>query len=484
MERDDRKHNIEDTISLEEIAEIVEMYIQEDEDVPVYDGYDISIDKANRENISGDGGVEPKKKVTKKKKNSGTGSQRVIKEVEDKDTKVDNGREVKKNNNLNNKVSYRSSLDHLKRRYRSVDMLIGISIIAIILSSGIGISNELPKFLTLSSWNGISFGDLGVPILVLSLCFMVPTEVEFDLKNKSDFKKISIKKLEIGLGIFLIGVIFNLMFSGFSANFRIMGILQFIGIVYMLVSLIYIVFKRFKFKQNVIGIILLIIGVIGTVGYFMVSKKFGYDMKNCLACFVDTKVLSGNFSGFERFGIISTLSAVFAGLFAAAGGSFMCDKRSSAKDKSIRLLIVGMALIIVSLILERKCPYNVNIWSPSFVVLVSGGFLIVLSCMLIIFDDMKIKELNLISSPFIIFGASPIFLLAINELLVNGLFKIQVYSVSLARNIQLDDWIIIDLMSEVFGKGSRSIAFVLIYLALCFALMLFMYGKRIFIRFK
>ncbi len=250
----------------------------------------------------------------------------------------------------------------------------------------------------------------------------------------------------------LYGVLINLVGSGFSANFRIMGILQFIGIVYLVVSLIYIVFKRLKFKQNVIGIILVIIGTVGTIGYFAFSAKYGYNMKTCLAYFVDSKVLAGHFAGFERYGIISTISAIFAGLIATAGGCFICmktclayfvdskvlaghfagferygiistisaifagliataggcficDRKSSSKDKSIRLLIVGMALIIISLILERKCPYNVNIYSPSFVMLVTGGFLIVLSGMLLIFDSMRIKELNLISSPLVVFGA-------------------------------------------------------------------------------
>lgn len=147
-------------------------------------------------------------------------------------------------------------------------------------------------------------------------------------------------------------------------------------------------------------------------------------------------------------------------------------------------MIVGMALIIISLILERKCPYNVNIYSPSFVMLVTGGFLIALSGMLLIFDSMRIKELNLISSPLVVFGASPIFLVVINEILINTLFKANVYSVSLATKIPLDKWIIVDLLSEVFGQGSRTVAFIVMYSLLWFAVTLFMYGKRIFIRVK
>ena len=97
---------------------------------------------------------------------------------------------------------------------------------------------------------------------------------------------------------------------------------------------------------------------------------------------------------------------------------------------------------------------------------------------------MRIKELNLISSPLVVFGASPIFLVVVNEILINTLFKANIYSVSLATKIPLDKWIIVDLLSEVFGQGSRTVAFIVVYILLWFAVTLFMYGKRIFIRVK
>ncbi len=54
----------------------------------------------------------------------------------------------------------------------------------------------------------------------------------------------------------------------------------------------------------------------------------------------------------------------------------------------------------------------------------------------------------------------------------------------LATKIPLDKWIIVDLLSEVFGQGSRTVAFIVVYILLWFSVTLFMYGKRIFIRVK
>lgn len=502
MEKDNKKHGIEETVSLEKIAEIVEMYIQEDDNIPEYDGYDVSVEEIEEETVVEQiSDVEEKKKIIKKKKEFKSNdikeniedkeSQIKEKTLKEKEVKSDFFKENKFKENeavsvdsARGRVISKGAFSYLKKRYKSVDMIMGIALIAIIFSSGIGISNELPKNLVISKWNGITFGDLGIPMMILALCFMIPTEVEFDIKNKLNFKQIAIKKIKIGVALIFIGIIINFIVSGVSANFKIMGILQFIGIVYMLVSLVYVFFKRFKFKVNVIGIILIILGVASSVVYFMISNKFGYDMNNCLAYFVDSNVLMNHFKGVERLGVISVLSASFAGLLAAGGGSFICDRRSDTKDKSIRLLIVGMAFIIISLILEKKCPYNVNIWSPSFVMLVSGGFLILLSCMLIVFDSGRFRNLEIISTPLVVFGSSPMFLIAMNELLVKGIFKIKIYSLSLAERISLDKWIIVDILSQIFGESSRTIAFVLIYILIWFATTLFMYGKRIFIRIK
>lgn len=453
-------HSSDDNISMEEIAEIVERYIHEDEDVSEYSVYDVPLDKVVK-------AVDKEKadeieRYTKKEKN--------IKEK--KPTEENFVHRFDKKEKIRTKKSY------LKTRYMSIDTIRGISIIAIIFASGLGISEELPKYLYLSSWNGITFADLGVPVFILSTCFMIPTKVEIDIRKKLGYKEISIKKIKKGVILFLSGILLNIIVSRDFNHFRIMGILQFLGIIYILLNMLYIVFRRFKFKINVTGIIVLILGIIGSLLYFMISKKFGYDIKNCLAYFVDSKVFAGHFVNFERYGIVSTISAIFAGMIGLAGGSFVCDKKIVDKEKSTRLMIMGMALIIIALIIERNCPYNVNIWSPSFVMLVSGGFSILFSVMYIIFDVDVNDKLDLLLSPFVVLGSNSILLIVLNEILVNTILKMDVYSVAMGDKIGFSKWVIIDMLSEIFGESSRSIAFVAIYLMICFMFMLFIYKNK------
>lgn len=474
---DIEKKNIEQEIQLEKIAKIVEDNIHfVYEDMPVYDGYDVPepkedvyINEESRKDISPKQKKDSKreKKVEPSREESSTG-QTVINRG---DKEQPQAREV-------------VTGDPLKRRYTTVELIMGVAVIAIICSSGIGVLGEMPAFLAFSKWNGISFGDLGLPLLLASVCFMIPTEVELDVKRKKSFKEICIKKVKVGIILFVIGILINLIGAWNFNSFRIMGILQMIAVVYMLGSLLYVLFRRFNFKISVIAVFLTAIGVVGLAGYYFASANFGDTAKTCLAYFVDSKVMPGHIGDFERYGIMSTVSALCGGCLAMAAGSFLCNRRVENRDKSNKILIMGMFFVIIALLMERNCPYNASVMSPSFVMIVLGGYCVAFAALFGIFDLNRSKASNLISRPFVVMGASPVFVIGLNEFIKNTLFKINVYSVAMGTGLKLDEWIVIDTLSEIFGDTTRMIAFLVMYLLLIFVLMLYLYTKRIYIRFK
>lgn len=474
---DIEKKNIEQEIQLEKIAKIVEDNIHfVDEDMPEYDGYDVPepkedvyINEESRKDTSPKQKKESKreKKVELSREESST-EQTVINRG---DKEQPQAREV-------------VTGDPLKRRYTTVELIMGVAVIAIICSSGIGVLGEMPAFLAFSKWNGISFGDLGLPLLLASVCFMIPTEVELDVKRKKSFKEICIKKVKVGIILFVIGILINLIGAWNFNSFRIMGILQMIAVVYMVGSLLYVLFRRFNFKLSVIAVFLTAIGLAGLAGYYFASANFGDTAKTCLAYFVDSKVMPGHIGDFERYGIMSTVSALCGGCLAMAAGSFLCNRRVENRDKSNKILIMGMFFVIIALLMERNCPYNASVMSPSFVMIVLGGYCVAFAALFGIFDLNRSKTSHLVSRPFVVMGASPVFVVGLNEFIKNTLFKINVYSVAMGTGLKLDEWIVIDTLSEIFGDTTRMIAFLVMYLLLIFVLMLYLYAKKIYIRFK
>lgn len=473
----DVKKNIEQEIQLEKIAKIVEENIHfVDEDMPAYDGYDVPeieedvyINEGNKKDVS------PKQKRESKKE----------KKVES--DKEDSSTEQTVINRGEKEPYYLKEVicgEVLRRRYMTVELIMGIAVISIICSSGIGVLGEMPAFLAFSKWNGISFGDLGLPLLLASVCFMIPTEVELDVKKKKSFKEICIKKVKVGIILFVIGILINLIGDCNFDSFRIMGILQMIAVVYMVGSLLYVLFRRFNFKISVIAVFLTAIGVVGLAGYYFASANFGDTAKTCLAYFVDSKVMPGHIGDFERYGIMSTISALCGGCLAMAAGSFLCNRRVENRDKSNKILIMGMFFVIIALLMERNCPYNASVMSPSFVMIVLGGYCVAFAALFGIFDLNRSKASHLVSRPFVVMGASPVFVVGLNEFIKNTLFKINVYSVAMGTGLKLDEWFVIDTFSEIFGDTTRMIAFLVVYLLLIFVLMLYLYAKKIYIRFK
>lgn len=474
---DIEKKNIEQEIQLEKIAKIVEDNIHfVDEDMPVYDGYDVP---------------EPKEDVYINEESRKDTSPKQRKESK-REKKVESSREESSTEqaviNRGDKEPYYLKEviggEVLRRRYTTVELIMGIAVISIICSSGIGVLGEMPVFLAFSKWNGISFGDLGLPLLLASVCFMIPTEVELDVKRKKSFKEICIKKVKVGIILFVIGILINLIGAWNFNSFRIMGILQMIAVVYMVGSLLYVLFRRFNFKISVIAVFLTAIGVVGLAGYYFASANFGDTAKSCLAYFVDSRVMPGHIGGFERYGIMSTVSALCGGCLAMAAGSFLCNRRVENRDKSNKILIMGMFFVIIALLMERNCPYNASVMSPSFVMIVLGGYCVAFAALFGIFDLNRSKTSHLVSRPFVVMGASPVFVVGLNEFIKNTLFKINVYSVAMGTGLKLDEWIVIDTLSEIFGDTTRMIAFLVMYLLLIFVLMLYLYAKKIYIRFK
>ena len=257
-----------------------------------------------------------------------------------------------------------------------------------------------------------------------------------------------------------------------------------IAVVYMVGSLLYVLFRRFNFKILVIAVFLTAIGLAGLTGYYFASVNFGDTAKNCLAYFVDSKVMPGHIGDFERYGIMSTVSALCGGCLAMAAGSFLCNRRVENRDKSNKILIMGMFFVIIALLMERNCPYNASVMSPSFVMVVLGGYCVVFAALFGVFDLNRSKISHIVSRPFVVMGASPVFVVGINEFLKNTLFKVNVCSVARGCGLRLDEWLVVDVLSAVFGSGSRMIGFLVIYILLIFVLMLYLYSKKIYIGFK
>ena len=180
----------------------------------------------------------------------------------------------------------------MKERILSVDIFRGMTIVLMILVNNPGTwSSIYPPFMH-AEWHGYTPTDLVFPFFL----FIVGTSIVFSYKNKtadaSTYKKISIRSLKlIGLGLFLGAFTLTFpFFKDFSA-IRFPGVLQRIGVVFFVTSILFI---NFNWKA-LIGIsVFILIGYWLAMGFIPVNGVAPtFDRApNNLANYIDLNVLS------------------------------------------------------------------------------------------------------------------------------------------------------------------------------------------------
>jgi predicted acyltransferase len=85
-------------------------------------------------------------------------------------------------------------------------------------------------------------------------------------------------------------------------------------------------------------------------------------------------------------GLFSTIPAISTGLLGILTGNFLKNDPSDGTTKTKKMAILGAIFVVIALIWNIDFPINKNLWSSSFVMLVGGISLILLSIFYYIID--------------------------------------------------------------------------------------------------
>ncbi len=202
------------------------------------------------------------------------------------------------------------------------------------------------------------------------------------------------KVVKRGLLLVLLGIINN---NGLRIQpiyeLRFGSVLGRIGLAYMFANIIYL-FSKQK-AQIVWGIALLI-------GYWLLLKftsapghpRGDLTMEGNFASYIDRHLLPGKlYLGIhDPEGLVSTIPAISTGLLGILAGSYLKRADVTGAAKSIRLAIAGVISIALALLWNLDFPINKNLWTSSFVLLVGGLSLILLSVFYYVIDVLGYKK--------------------------------------------------------------------------------------------
>ena len=263
-------------------------------------------------------------------------------------------------------------------------------------------------------------------------------------------------------------------------NFRIMGVLQRIGISYGCAAFLILKLNR---RQLVIfsGILLLF--------YWLILWCFGiisgldpYGLESNLPRWIDLALLGdthlyyGTGIPFDPEGLLSTLPAIITVLIGYITG-IVIQEMENGIEKVKYLLKAGVTITIIVWIWGFFFPINKQLWTSSYV-LFTGGIAIIILAICIFFID--IKRFKKLAYPFVIFGTNSIFLFTVSGLWIKTILKIKF--ILNEKTVSGYTYLYQTVFQPLAGDLNGSLLFALSNVGMWWLILYWMYRKKIFIK--
>ncbi len=301
-------------------------------------------------------------------------------------------------------------------RLLSLDVFRGATVAGMMMVNNPGSwSNIYPPF-EHARWNGWTFTDLIFPFFLWIVGVAMTFSMSKRVEQGADRNKLMLHAIQRGLTIIAIGLFLNgfpfglILGHNFSfAAWRLPGVLQRIGICYLIAS--FIVLYASTLWQIRWTVIFLVV-------YWILIKTvpvpgFGagvLEPKGSLAWYINSTLLGGHTwtgapaPGFDPEGIFSTLPAIATTLFGVLTGHFIRSKRTQ-EEKTAWMFVAGNALLFFGLLMDNWLPINKNLWTSTYSVFMAGLALNIFAFCYWLID---VKGYKKWTKPFEIYGLNAI----------------------------------------------------------------------------
>ena len=319
------------------------------------------------------------------------------------------------------------------QRLIALDVFRGLTIALMFTVNNPGTWSFIYDPLEHAKWSGWTPTDFVFPFFL----FTVGVSAWFSLKKYQGGapRDLYFKIIKRGMTIFLIGLGLNLYLNTLTTynNLRIMGVLQRIGIAYMLGSLICVSFSRRTVAFIAVGILF---GYWGLMYFFSdPNYPFGfYDgakylgLEGNIVTKFDWSVLRPThlykgFGGipFDPEGLLSTIPAIASVILGYFTG-LLIDSKPDRKALVKSLFLFGLGALAVGQLWDFVFPINKPIWSSSYVVFMAGWCLVINAALIWLID---IKNFRSWTKPLLVLGMNSMLAFVLSGMYVKTLVRIK-----------------------------------------------------------
>jgi predicted acyltransferase len=363
-------------------------------------------------------------------------------------------------------------------RLISLDIFRGLTIAFMIIVNTPGSWQYVYAPLRHAKWHGCTPTDLVFPFFL----FIVGVSMWFSLRkyghelNGSSVLRI----LRRTASIFALGLLLNIFpyFDRDYSTLRIMGVLQRIALAYGAGALICMTVRR-----NYLWIVtaLLLLFYWGVLAFFGGADP--YSLEGNFALKIDQLIIGSNhlYTGFgipfEPEGLLSTIPAVCTVIIGYYIGEVIGKKSANGKAV-IKTLVIGIALTGLGLLWSLLFPINKPLWTSSYVLYTTG---IAMMFLAVIYWVADILKLGWWGRFFIVFGSNALFSFFLAGIWTDLMVLIKVPSDG--NEISIYTWFYEKICIPVAGNMNGSLMFALIQMLFIWCIALFLYKRKIMIRF-
>ena len=366
------------------------------------------------------------------------------------------------------------------RRLLSLDVFRGATIAGMMLVNNPGTSSAVYPALRHSAWHGWTFTDTIFPFFLWIAGVSMTLSFAKRMERKDSRVRLLMHTIQRGATIFLLGFALNLFPLFQFSTVRIPGVLQRIGVCYIIAGAIFL-FTRVR------GQILWTAGLL--IGYCALMKLvpvpgFGagvLEKEGNFAQYIDQLVLSGHMwassKTWDPEGIVSTLPAIATVLFGILTGHLL-RARLNAESKVAWLMVMGTLLMGAGLVWAWWLPINKPLWTSSYSLFMAGMAANVFGCCYWLVD---IKGYQRWSQPLAVYGmnAITVYVLAAGLAKLSSLIKVTGID---GNQITAGKWVFEHFYAPLASPVHASLLYALTYVAIFYGVSWFMYRLKWFVR--
>lgn len=397
-----------------------------------------------------------------------------------------------------------------RERLLSLDVFRGMTIAGMLLVNDPGDWGHIYAPLEHAPWNGWTPTDLVFPFFLFIAGITTYLSLSARRARGDDERAIRHQIIRRGVLIFLFGFLVN-GFPYFTwgdipglpdagildrvgdrlMHWRIMGVLQRIGVAYLCAALLTL---RTTLKQQVVIIASLLLGYWlvmtalpvpgeGTIGALLLDFP-----ERTMAAWTDRLVLDWTRFGmgnhlwvssktWDPEGILSTVPAIATAMLGNIAGRWIGEKRPLA-ERLAGLSAAGALAVMVGLMWHSVFPINKSLWTSSYVVFTAGMASLVLATVMWIVDLQKARRWT---KPFVIYGVNPTLAFVGSGVLARCIYSIFKVTVD-GKRMSLQAGIYQTLFASWLTPINASLAFAVAFVLFWYVILSVLYKRGIVLK--